>query len=201
MTSPSPWNFTGGGLSQPFGIGIDGGGNVWTGSSYNPSINEFQRQHRSRIIRLWLFRGGVATVQALAIDPSGNAWASSYAIDSGGSFGAVSKFSSAGVPLSPSTGYELPHGTNPSAIAIDGPGNVWLAEPNTSSLFKLNGSTGSFLSPSTGYTGAGLNFPVGIAIDNSGNVWAANRNGNSVSLLNGNTGGAISPLRVTPGAD
>ncbi len=105
----------------------------------------------------------------------------------------MAKFSSAGVPLSPSTGYDLPQETNAVTIAIDVSGNVWLADPNTSSLFELNGSTGAFLSPATGYNGGGLSYPDAIAIDNSGNIWAANHNGNSVSLLNGATGAAISP--------
>ena len=193
-------SFTGGGMSQPLGIAMDGTGNVWTASSYGnntslfESLNEFNGTTGVALSPASGYTGGgLGMTQTIAIDPFGNAWASSYAIGSSGSLGVVAKFSSAGVPLSPSTGYELPQGTDPGAIAIDGSGNVWLAEPNTSSLFELNGSTGAFLSPATGYSGGGLSAPDGVAIDNSGNIWAANRNGNSVSLLNGGTGAAISP--------
>jgi hypothetical protein len=193
-------NFTGGGLSQPLGIAMDGTGNVWTASSYGngttlfEGVNEFNATTGAALSPASGYSGGgLAMAQTIAIDPFENIWVSSYAIDSSGSLGTVTKLSNAGVPLSPSTGYELPHGTDPLAIASDGSGNVWLADPNTSSLFELNGSTGAFLSPSTGYSVGGLSSPDAIAIDNSGNVWAANHNGNSVSLLNGGTGAAISP--------
>ena len=196
-------NFTGGGVSQPLGIAMDGTGNVWTASSYGnstsvfASMNEFNGITGAALSPASGYNGGGISgsnfPENIAIDPFGNAWGSGYGINGSGSLGIVAKFSSAGVPLSPSTGYDLPQGTNAVTIAIDVSGNVWLADPNTSSLFELNGSTGAFLSPATGYNGGGLSYPDAIAIDNSGNIWAANHNGNSVSLLNGATGAAISP--------
>jgi len=187
-------NFTGGGLSQPLSIAIDGTGNVWTASSLNSTINQFNGSTGAAISPSAGYTGGgLAFTVGVAIDPFGNTWASSYTIDGGGSFDALAKFNSAGVPLSPSTGYDLPHGTNTLGIAIDGSGNIWPATSGNTSLFKVDGSTGSILSPPTGYTGGGLNQPIAIAIDNSGNVWAANNGSNSVTLLNGSTGDAISP--------
>jgi hypothetical protein len=206
-TAPNDWtvalNYTGGGLSQPLGIAIDGTGNVWTASSYGNNtsvfagVNEFNGATGAALSPASGYNGGgISGSNApsnIAIDPFGNVWASGYGINSSGSLGIVAKFSSAGVPLSPSTGYDLPQATDAVAIAIEGSGNVWLADPDTSSLFELSGSTGAFLSPAAGYSSGGLNRPDAIAIDNSGNIWAANPNGNSVSLLNGGTGAAISP--------
>jgi hypothetical protein len=195
-------NFTGGGLSQPLGIAIDGTGNVWTASSYGnstsvfASVNQFNGSTGAALSPDSGYNGGgISGSNApsnIAIDPFANVWASGYGINSSGSLGIVAKFSSAGVPLSPSTGYDLPQATNAVASAIDGSGNVWISDIDTSSLFELNGSTGAFLSPAAGYSGGGLSAPNAIAIDNSGNIWAANHNGNSVSLLNGATGAAIS---------
>lgn len=196
-------NFTGGGLSQPLGIAIDGTGNVWTASSYGnsasvfASLNEFNGITGAALSPASGYNGGGISGSnaptSIAIDPFGNAWGSGYGINSSGSLGIVAKFSSAGVPLSPSTGYPLPHGTNPLAMAIDGSGNVWVPDFNTSSLFQLNGSTGAITSPAAGYTGGGLNQPNAVAIDSSGSIWAANKLGNSVSQFNGSTGAAISP--------
>jgi hypothetical protein len=182
--------FTGGGLNQPLAIAIDGTGSVWAGSSLNATLNQFNGSTGAAISSYT--GGGLAFIQGVAIDPFGNTWASSYAQDGGGTFDAISKFNSAGLPLSPSTGYALPHGTNPLGLAIDGSGNIWPANVGGPNLFKLDG-TGNIVSPPTGYTGGGLNYPVAIAIDSSGNVWAANNLGNSVSLLNGSTGAPISP--------
>jgi streptogramin lyase len=181
--------FTGGGLSQPLAIAIDGTGSVWAGSSLNATLNQFNGSTGAAISSYT--GGGLAFIQGVAIDPFGNTWASSYAQDGGGTFDAISKFNSAGLPLSPSTGYALPHGTNPLGLAIDSSGNIWPTNVGGPNLFKLDG-TGSIVSPA-GYTGGGLNEPVAIAIDSSGNVWAANNLGNSVSLLNGSTGDPISP--------
>lgn len=112
--------FTGGGLSQPLAIAIDGTGSVWAGSSLNATLNQFNGSTGAAISSYT--GGGLAFIQGVAIDPFGNTWASSYAQDGGGTFDAISKFNSAGLPLSPSTGYALPHGTNPLGLAIDGSG-------------------------------------------------------------------------------
>lgn len=62
--------------------------------------------------------------------------------------------------------------SEPTGLAIDAAGNVWLANYNNAvSEFS---PTGAALSPSGGYTGGGLEESFGIAIDGSGNVWVCN---------------------------
>ena len=81
--------------------------------------------------------------------------------------------------------------SGPDGLAIDGSGNVWVANANSNPASITEFSTvGKPLSGSSGYTGAGLSSPAGVAIDGTGNVWVANEN-NSISKLNA-TGGAIS---------
>jgi hypothetical protein len=80
---------------------------------------------------------------------------------------------------------------NPSSMAVDGAGNVWIVNAfGFNSLSKFS-SLGAAISPSSGYTGGGLNVPVAMAIDASGNIWVANEFGNSVSEFS-NSGAAIS---------
>jgi len=80
----------------------------------------------------------------------------------------------------------------PWSIAIDGSGNAWVANLNTSTVSKFS-SKGTAISPATGYAGGGLNNPVAIAIDGSGNAWIANDTAaGSVSKLS-SAGAAISP--------
>jgi sugar lactone lactonase YvrE len=92
--------------------------------------------------------------------------------------------------------------TDSNSIAIDGSGNVWIADGYGSSIRKVN-STGAVLSGSSGYTGGGLNGPYWISVDATGNVWADNAyslgnrlskfstNGNAISSSSGYTGGGL----------
>jgi hypothetical protein len=79
-----------------------------------------------------------------------------------------------------------------TALAIDGTGNVWIANPYISSVTELT-SLGVALSPyATGYhsgegggfTSGGLADPRQIAVDPFGNVWALNAGTDSVTELN-----------------
>ena len=64
--------------------------------------------------------------------------------------GTVSKFSSYGAALSPSTGYVgMPIA---EGIAIDGSRNAWVASASDSGLFELS-NAGTMLSPTLGYSG------------------------------------------------
>ena len=80
---------------------------------------------------------------------------------------------------------------SPKSIAVDGAGNVWLANGGANSVSEFT-SGGTALSPAGGYAGGGLNVPAAIAIDLSGNAWIANSGGNSASELSG-SGSALSP--------
>jgi hypothetical protein len=62
--------------------------------------------------------------------------------------------------------------SEPTALAVDAGGNVWVANYNNAvSEFS---PTGAALSPSGGYTGGGLEESFGIAIDATGHVWVCN---------------------------
>jgi ligand-binding sensor domain-containing protein len=122
---------------------------------------------------------------SIAIDGLGNAWTANYE--------GVSKFSSAGTPLSPSIGYTGGGlANNPSSIAIDGSGNAWIANPYGNIVSELS-NAGTPLSPSTGYTGGGLTGPNSIAIDVSGDVWLSS-NSDIVSEIIGVATPVITPI-------
>lgn len=75
----------------------------------------------------------------------------------------------------------------PSALAIDASGDVWIANEyssrGTGSITEY-GPTGSLLSPIGGFIDSSFDYPVALAIDASANVWAANALGPSLSELN-----------------
>lgn len=62
--------------------------------------------------------------------------------------------------------------SEPTALAIDATGNIWVASYN-SAVSKFSPS-GAVLSPAAGYSGGGLEESFGIAIDARGNVWICN---------------------------
>ncbi len=130
--------------------------------------------------------GGMDSPASVAVDASGNVWASSY-------FNTVSEFSPAGAAVFPAgiTG----SGINESyGMALDVQGNVWIANEQTTpnsgngDVTELN-SSGQALE--TGITSGGIYFPIGVAADPNGNMWFADYGDSKVTLLS-SSGTAIS---------
>ena len=193
-------NYTGGGLSAPFGIAVDGAGNAWVTNSQGKSVTEISSAGTILSGATGYTGGGLAGPTGIAIDGTGNAWVTNHGANS------VTELSSAGAILSGTNGYTGGGIVSPFGIAIDGAGNAWVTIGDENSVTELS-STGAILSGTNGYTGNGLNDPGGIAIDGAGNAWAANLSGNSVTKLssagvflsgtNGYTGGGLNgPLGI-----
>jgi hypothetical protein len=86
----------------------------------------------------------------------------------------------------------------PSAVALDGRGNIWIANSANGtngtlggSISSLSAADGSALSPAGGY--GQLNRPLSLAVDNAGSVWTADAGGSSVTEFVG-----IASPRMTP---
>jgi hypothetical protein len=79
---------------------------------------------------------------------------------------------------------------DPAAMAIDGSGNLWIANSNLLSVTELSNlgvalspyASGHTLATAGGFTGGGLSYPNQIAIDPFGNAWVLNAN-NTLSEL------------------
>ena len=140
--------------------------------------------------------GASASAGGIAIDSAGNAWS-------------VTNTANSLVFVSPATnGYNSHPATisiftgggllQPSAIAIDGAGQVWIANGgNSVSSFS---NSGAAQSPATGYgatTAAAptsYNAPSGIAVDQVGSVWITNSGGNTVTRIFGSATPVVEPL-------
>jgi hypothetical protein len=86
---------------------------------------------------------------------------------------------------------------SPYSIAVDGAGNVWVANAAGNSVSELTGSSGYMTGLNFAPAGASLNFPTWLAIDTAGNVWVVNSKGNSVGELT-NASGYASGFNFAP---
>ena len=85
---------------------------------------------------------------------------------------------------------------NSGGIAVDGSGNVWIANYGGNSAVSEFSSSGVAISPATGYQGGGPSYPDGIAVDGSGNVWLSGGVNANVTEFIGGAAPVVTPLAV-----
>jgi len=100
----------------------------------------------------------------------------------------------------------------PLGVAVDGLGNVWIAENEglpisgpygtgyTGSVIEVDAKTGGFDSPSGGYTSGGINNPLALAIDTTSNVWVTDSAGDVDLMDSSGNGASGSPYALPPSA-
>ena len=189
-------------LFNPGGVAVDGGGNVFIADSEN-----------NRIRRLAAGAGIIATVagngtsgfsgdggrgtsttlrnpQGVAVDAGGNV----YIVDRGNyrirrlatSTGIITTVAGTGVEGfssggGPGTSTML---SNPQGVAVDGLGNLFIADEGGNQVFRLDMRTGiiatvagngvyGFSGDGGSGTSASFAFPTGIAVDSNGSVFIA----------------------------
>ena len=184
-------NYTGGGLSAPLAIAIDGSGNAWVANVAGNSVTEISSAGVLLSGSSGYTGGGLNGPYGIAIDDAGNAWVSNLQGNS------VTKLSSAGAVLSGTKGYTGGGLDEPQGIAIDGAGDVWVANIFVA-VTKIS-STGAVLSGTSGYT-TDISDQE-IAINGSGDAWVTDEGGNivielssigaSLSGASGYTGGGL----------
>ena len=184
-------------LYGPSGLAIDALGNLYIGDSLNGRVRKVSPAGTITTVAgggicCSLGDGGPATIAnihdpgGLAIDRAGNL----YITEMGGdrvrvvnAAGIISTVAGNGTP-----GYSGDNGSatsaqlqDPIAVAVDGAGNVFIADEWNSVVRKVspagiittvagNGQAG-FSGDGQPATSAELNFPSGVAIDASGNLW------------------------------
>ena len=123
-------------------------------------------------------RCNIATVYGLALDQSGNIWATDYGPN-------IRKISSDGNTISG----PFPHGASyAQGLAVDGTGDVWVS----SSVICGGGCTvghlkndGTLVGSVPNPTGAGSS---GVAVDAAGKVWTANLQSNTATRIDPTAG-------------
>jgi hypothetical protein len=172
-------------LLGPEGTAVDGAGNIWSADRSSNHASKFTIAGTL----LGDFSAG-GTPEWIALDSQGNAWFSTR------TSGSVTKLTNSGAAAtgSPFTSAGV---SSLYGLAVDGAGNVWVADYDTGGgVFELSNS-GTLLSPPLGYTGGVINSAGSPTIDGSGNVWVetqanASLPGGVVELV-----GAATPV-ITP---
>jgi sugar lactone lactonase YvrE len=177
----------------PIGIAVDGSGNVYVADSGNDDIREI---NPSGVVITFAgtgstgFTNGTGTAASfdnptgVAVDASGNVYVADQTND------AIRKISPAGVVStlagSGSTGSANGTGVaasfdNPTGLAVDAVGNIYVADQNNFEIRKINPSgvvttlagTGATGSVNATGTSASFNRPYDVTVDASGNVFVA----------------------------
>jgi hypothetical protein len=191
--------YIGGGLSSPMSIAIDPGGNVWTANYGGNSLSEFNSSGIALSPAAGITGGGLGNPVGIAIDSNSHVWVTNSTTSAGYVGNDISEFNAAGTALSPSTGYTGGGLSDPSEIAIDISGNIWVSNNDGTvstegiQLSEFN-SSGSALSPAAGYTAGGVAGGGAVAVDAAGNVW--HPDGGALSELD-SSGNPRSPNRGT----
>ena len=145
-------------MEAPTNLAIDASGNLWVadGSDFISALSEYTPSAATPpVAGAWssaspIYNGGLGYPWGVAIDGAGNIWMS----NSYNSYAAVSEFSSSGAAITPQNstqnGYIIPGAQGaPMGIAIDGSGNVWVANSNGTAYGHANGSVGEYVGAAT----------------------------------------------------
>lgn len=127
-TAVSSTGYTGSGLNEPESIAIDAAGDVWVGNYGNGDAVEFNSAGSYLAAHT-----GISTMYFQAFDGSSNQFLVAY------NTADVVEFNSAGTTISPTGGF-VGGEVDASGVAVDGSGDVWIAnDSNTGTVTEIIG--------------------------------------------------------------
>jgi len=172
-------DYSGGGLNQPSGLGVDGHGNIWV-ANYGNAASVFSPMG-TPLFNNGITGFGLSASYGLAVDPGNNAWIPNEP-STGLAGNSVTVLNSSGQSVAGPNGFTSGGLNYPIAVAIDTDSSAWIVDYGNSHLTHLS-STGQPLSGTAGYSSAQIAFPVAAAVDSSHNVWVANQGNGSITRI------------------
>ena len=153
------------GLNKPYGVTVDGSGNIYIADTWNHAIKEWLAASNNVIT---LVSSGLLTPCGVAVDSSGNVYIADNAP------GTVSEWIAASntvTTLVYSGGLNEPYG-----VAVDSIGNVYIADTWNDAIKVWMAAT-NYVNT---LVSSGLSVPHGVAMDGSGNVYIADTGNNAI---------------------
>ncbi|WP_197507260.1 NHL repeat-containing protein [Mitsuaria sp. 7] len=198
-------NGNGGGATfhYPYGVAVGSGGNLYVSDAFNNLIRKISPAGEVTTLagsgadgaeNGKAVNASFSTPKGIAVDRAGNV----YVADSTGDV--MRKITPGGevstLAGSASFGFANGNGLNasfsqPNGAAVDGDGNVYVADSNNGLIRKINGVgdvttlAGSGARASIDGSGANASFngPIGVAVDSGGNVYVADIHGNQIRRI------------------
>ena len=173
--------FVAGGIYFPQALAADTNGNIWVANFGSSSASLLSSSGAAISASGAYAASAIPFTSAVAVDAHHNAW-----------FAAQREV----VRVAPDGTYStFPCCNNPTGIAVDSSGFVWVADYTLSTLFELTPS-GTVVHTAAG--SGGLSSPNSLAIDGQGTIWTTNYHGNSVTAVSGS--GSSSPATPLSGS-
>ena len=198
-------------LSDPYGVAVDGSGNLYIADTLNHRVRKVDGSGTITTVAGtgtagFSGDGGLATSAELdgpwgmAVDGSGNLYIADQGnsrvrkVDGAGTITTVAGTITTGFSgdEGPATSAELFY---PEGVAVDGSGNLYIAEHSNERVRKVNGSgtittvagtgTAGFSGDGGSATAARFNAPYAVAVDGSGDLYIADYFNQRVRKVNG----------------
>ncbi|WP_380156155.1 cell wall-binding repeat-containing protein [Kineococcus sp. R86509] len=194
-------------LNNPSGVAIDAAGNVYIADTRNHRVEKVDTHGMLSVIAGTGVAGatitGTATASPLnlpygvAVDASGNVYVADMRnnqidkVNTSGMLSVIAGTGARGVPIAgAATASSL---TDPTGVALDTAGNVYIADQSNQRIEKVNpsgvlsivaGNGNAGIAPTPGpATASALSYPSGVAVDAAGNVYIADQSGNRVEKV------------------
>jgi sugar lactone lactonase YvrE len=150
------------GLSHPYGVAVDGAGDVFIAD-----------QNNGRVVEVPAGGGAQVTVGSGLNQPTG------VAVDGAGNVFIADNHNNRVVEVPASGGAQTTIGSGlyyPQAVAVDGAGDVFIADTFNSRMVEVPAGGGA----QTTVPASGLLYPTGVAVDGAGDVFIADNNNSRV---------------------
>jgi sugar lactone lactonase YvrE len=191
------------GLLFPYGIALDGAGNIYvTDADGTPGIYVYAAGasgNATPTARIFNFTTGPFSPLGIALDAAGNIYVAdqgdqSIKVYAAGAGNATPTASIAGS----NTGLSGPFG-----IALDGAGNIYVVNAGSFSITVYAAGASGNATPTATIAGGntGLNSPQGIALDGAGNIYVANTGINSITVYAAGANGNATPTATIAGGN